>query len=288
VSTAQYVTATDGVALAYYEHGDPALPTVVCVHGYPDDHTVWDGVVPMLADRFHVVTYDVRGTGASGEPTGRSGYRIDRLVEDLATVLDLVGADRPIHLLAHDWGSIQSWDAVTDPRFAGRLASYTSISGPSLDMAGRWLRRGRHHPRALAKQLLDSSYILAFQLPVLPELAVRAGVIDALVTRSARIGVPPEQRRPAVRRPRRDAINGLGLYRANMLTRTTRRSSRAVCPVLVLAPVDDAHVTVALATGAPEPFVDDLRTRTIPGNHWVVAQDPRLIADCFTEFVTSL
>ncbi|MFT4286602.1 alpha/beta fold hydrolase [Nocardioides sp.] len=288
-ATASYATATDGVSLAYYQHGDPAAPTVVCVHGYPDNHTVWDGVVPLLTDRFHVVAYDVRGTGESGEPAGRDGYRIGQLADDLATIIAAVDPDRPIHLLAHDWGSIQSWGAVTDPRFAGRLASYTSISGPSLDMAGRWLRHGLRHPRDLARQLLDSYYIAAFQLPVLPELSVRTGVIDALVTRSARIGVPPDQRKPAVRRPQRDAINGIELYRANILSRPGgSRPGRAVCPVLVLAPLDDAHVTVPLATQAPEPFVDDLRTQTIPGNHWVVEQDPQLIADCFTEFVTSL
>src|SRR5438309_1175852 len=67
------VTSTDGVTLAVYEHGDPAAPTIVAVHGYPDNHSVWDGVVELLSDRFHVVTYDVRGAGASDKPSARGG-----------------------------------------------------------------------------------------------------------------------------------------------------------------------------------------------------------------------
>ncbi|HJT04194.1 MAG TPA: alpha/beta fold hydrolase, partial [Pseudonocardiaceae bacterium] len=65
------ITATDGVTLRVHESGPPDAPTVICVHGYPDDHTVWDGVVAELALRYHVVSYDVRGAGESGKPRGR-------------------------------------------------------------------------------------------------------------------------------------------------------------------------------------------------------------------------
>jgi len=50
------VTSTDGVGLAVYEHGDPARPKGVAVHDYPDHHSVWDGVVTILAERYHVIT----------------------------------------------------------------------------------------------------------------------------------------------------------------------------------------------------------------------------------------
>ena len=59
------ITSTDGVRLAVQEHGDRRNPTLVAIHGYPDNHTIWDGLVPLLTGRFHVVTYDVRGAGDS-------------------------------------------------------------------------------------------------------------------------------------------------------------------------------------------------------------------------------
>ena len=152
--------ASDGVELAVYERGDPARPTIVAVHGYPDDHAVWDGVADLLADRFHVVTYDVRGAGASGRPASTAGYRIAQLVDDLAVVLDAVGPEAPVHLLGHDWGSVQCWAALPDARLAGRIATYTSISGPALDYAAVWLRGLRDHPRAGLRQVAHSGMTL--------------------------------------------------------------------------------------------------------------------------------
>lgn len=162
------VTSTDGVGLAGYEHGDPSRPTIVAVHGYPDNHSVWDGVVAILAERYRVVTYDVRGSGASDKPRVRAAYRIPQLVEDLGALLDAVSPDRPVHLLGHDWGSIQCWAAICSEPFATRVASYTSISGPSLDHAAVWLRAAGHHPGAALRQVLESYYTVLFQAPGLP------------------------------------------------------------------------------------------------------------------------
>ncbi|WP_408640330.1 alpha/beta fold hydrolase, partial [Saccharomonospora halophila] len=93
-----------------------------------------------LRGRFRVVTYDVRGAGESDAPREVAAYRLDTLAADLLAVLDGVAGDRPVHLLAHDWGSIQAWHAVTGPWLRGRVASFTSISGPDLDHAAHWFR----------------------------------------------------------------------------------------------------------------------------------------------------
>jgi pimeloyl-ACP methyl ester carboxylesterase len=92
------VTSTDGVPLRIYESGVPGAPTVVCLHGYPDDHTMWDGVAAELAPRYHLVRYDVRGAGESGKPRDRRAYRLAQLAQDLVAVVDAVSTDRPVHL----------------------------------------------------------------------------------------------------------------------------------------------------------------------------------------------
>jgi NAD(P)-dependent dehydrogenase (short-subunit alcohol dehydrogenase family)/pimeloyl-ACP methyl ester carboxylesterase len=283
------VRSSDGVDIAVHEQGEPGRPTIVAVHGYPDNHHVWDGVADLLGERYRVVTYDVRGTGDSDQPTGRAAYRMERLTDDFVAVLDAVSPDEPVHLLAHDWGSIQSWPALVDPRVRGRVLSFTSVSGPSLDHAGAYIRTAYRHPRNVLRQLGDSYYIGLFQLPVLPELAARSGVIDRAVTllsgrtRSA-AAVPAESgRTPA------DAVNGIQMYRANMLPRLGRPSPERVdIPVQVIAPKDDPHVSVALQVEAPRPFVADLRTRVISGGHWVVVQRPDVIARCVEEFLQTL
>jgi pimeloyl-ACP methyl ester carboxylesterase len=281
------ITSTDGVRLAVQEHGDRANPTLVAVHGYPDNHTVWDGLVPLLSDRFHVVTYDVRGAGGSDRPRARSAYRIEQLVQDLGAVLDAVSPDAPVHLLAHDWGSIQSWDALTEERFAHRVSSFTSISGPSLDHAGVWMRGVLDHPRGVLKQLLSSYYIVLYQLPWLPELLARAGLVDRMVARSSSIG--RSERVRAAAEPTSESVSGIQQYRANFLRRLLRpRPPRVRIPVQVIAPTEDIHVTVGIALGAPARWVDLLQTHTVPGNHWMVRHSPEVIARLVEEFVDSL
>ena len=125
------------------EHGERGRATVVSVHGFPDTGAVWDLVAKNLAEDFHVVTYDVRGAGASDPLTTKQGYRLPYLVEDLLAVADATSPDAPVHLLGHDWGSIQGWEAVTRHPAAARFASYTSNSGLPLDHAGLWARQHR-------------------------------------------------------------------------------------------------------------------------------------------------
>ena len=43
--TERFVDSVDGVRIAVYEQGNPDGPTVVLVHGWPDSHVLWDGVV---------------------------------------------------------------------------------------------------------------------------------------------------------------------------------------------------------------------------------------------------
>ena len=265
------VRMSDGVRVAVQERGDRSSPTVVAVHGYPDDHRVWDGVAADLAADHRVVTYDVRGAGASDAPASRAGYRLDRLAADLAAVLDAVSPDAPVHLLGHDWGAIQAWHAVTDPRFAARVASFTSISGPCLDHIADWFRRS---PRGeTLRQAAKSWYTLLFRLPVLPELGWRSGLFGRVAAGSQRMP------RPVVR----DAVNGLELYRAN-LGASADGIRRTAVPVQVLAPRRDSFVTVSLQRSAA-PFVDDFTMHEIEGGHWVVRHRPELIATPVRAFV---
>jgi pimeloyl-ACP methyl ester carboxylesterase len=275
-----WVTATDGVKLAVYEAGDPAAATVVAIHGYPDNASVWDGVTQLLRDRYHVVSYDVRGAGHSAAPADRAGYRLDQLEADLAAVIEAASPDRPVHLLAHDWGSIQGWHCVTGDRLRGRIASYTSISGPGLDQAARWLRsKLRPSPRELAtllRQLGSSYYLLIFQLPVLPELGWRSGIFDRLMG-----GRPTADERKLA-----DKINGLELYRAN---RRPRRSSstagRTDIPTQVLAPTGDPFVGQPLQTEAPVPYASDLRIHSVAGGHWIMQRHPEVVAQACVDLI---
>jgi pimeloyl-ACP methyl ester carboxylesterase len=270
-SAPRLVPSSDGVRLAVHEAGDPRGPVVVAVHGYPDNHAVWDGVAARLAEDVRFVSYDVRGAGESDQPRSRAAYRNAQLGDDLVAVLDAVSPDAPVHLVAHDWGSCQLWRPLSEPRLAGRVASFTSISGPSFDHVAAWMRRSR--TRASLRQLLASWYVLAFQLPVLPEAVLRRAPVE----RSAGGSFP---------RSEADKVNGINLYRANLPSALRRpRPPYVDVPTLVLVPEDDPFVRPATASQAPGPYVADLTVEHIPGGHWVVAEDPGLVADRVRAFI---
>ncbi len=170
----------DGVQLAVYVSGPRDAPPVVLVHGYPDSAAVWERIRALLESRFRVIAYDVRGAGASDAPRDRASYRLERLAADLQAVARATCGARPFHLVGHDWGSIQCWEAATDEALRGSIASFTSISGPCLDHASLGLRgdRAQHDARAFGagvRQMLKSWYIVFFHLPILPELVWRLG-----------------------------------------------------------------------------------------------------------------
>jgi len=274
------VTGSDGVRLSVRVTGPDDAPTVVLVHGYPDNGSMWDGVVAELARRYRCVVYDVRGAGESDKPRGRRSYTLDQLSHDLQSVIDAVKPEGKVHLLAHDWGSIQAWHSVTGDGLRGRIASFTSISGPSLDYAGAWFRAQlRPSPRRLkhaATQLLHSGYILFFQLPLIPELLWRTGVMRRLMQ-----ALDPAEASPETS----DGVHGLKLYRANMFTRLSRPAPRtADIPVQVLAPTGDAFVRTPVQTEI-ERWVPDLRVRRLAGSHWIPRSQPGVIAAAAAELI---
>jgi pimeloyl-ACP methyl ester carboxylesterase len=278
------------VTLAVREHSPagPGRPTLVLVHGYPDRQDTWDTLVGHLPlQRWHVVTYDVRGAGASDVPARREDYRTERLVDDLVAVLDAVA--RPgerVHLAGHDWGSVQLWDAVaaegTDPRLTGRIASFTSVSGPSLDHVALLARRPQGRRAALARQQAHSWYVAAFQVPVLPELVWRAGAARIGRALAAREGLPGDHWGPGLAD---DAAHGLELYRANAARRMKDPTPvRTDVPVLVVHPTRDRFLTEVLLEDLDEEC-SDLRVVRLDAGHWAVVTHAAEVAALLQEHV---
>jgi pimeloyl-ACP methyl ester carboxylesterase len=246
-----------------------------------------------LAEDFHVVTYDVRGAGASDAPATKGGYRLPFLVEDLLAVVDDTSPDAPVHLVGHDWGAVQGWEAVTQRHSAARFASFTSISGLPLDHAGLWARRHRSlRPAMLApalRQALRSLYIAYFHVPVVPELLVRPDPVQRLWTGALHLleHAATDARWPA-KTFGKDFAHGLGLYRANIRDRLRRpQLARTEVPVQLILPSRDRYVTAALLDGLDE-WTTRLWRRVIDGGHWVIRSYPETVAQAVRELVDHL
>ena len=163
-----WVQTTDQQRLYVKTWGNANNPALVLVHGYPDNQEVWEPVIGHLVQDYYIVTYDVRGAGMSSVPRRTRAYALPQLSLDLESVVNSVIPQRSFHLVAHDWGSIQSWESATEPKFRERMLSFTTISGPCLDHAAFWMREQfRQHKPQFFNQLTKSWYIAAFQLPFL-------------------------------------------------------------------------------------------------------------------------
>lgn len=285
---------TGGVELCVAELGDPGRPTVVLVHGYPDSKEVWSEVAVRLAGRFHVVLYDVRGHGRSTAPRPlRGGFTLAKLTDDFLAVVDAVSPDRPVHLVGHDWGSVQSWEFVTVGRTEGRIASFTSISGPSLDHFGHWInaRVKRPTPRRVGQLLgqgAKSWYVYLLHTPVLPELAWRGPLgkrWPKILERAERV---PGGDYPTTSLPT-DAAHGAWLYRDNVRARLRRPRPDAFAhaPVQLITPQGDAFLSERLYDDL-ERWAPRLTRRTLPAGHWVPRTRPDQVAAWIEEFATSV
>jgi pimeloyl-ACP methyl ester carboxylesterase len=275
------------VSLAVAETGESTRPTVVMIHGYPDTKEVWGPVVEQLAEEFHVVVYDVRGAGRSSAPGPVAAYDLARLADDFAAVRDAVSPRDPIHLVGHDWGGIQSWEFVTAPRFAGAIASFTSIAGPALGHAVGATRdalRARQVGRAFGRAR-RSWYIVPLCLPGGAWLIWRGLLGPRRWRRFLELdGVPTDGAYPSPTLCA-DGVNGAKLYRRNIPRRVVgRRTLRAPhAPVQLIVPSGDRFISASYYDGA-EQVAPGLRRRTIAGSHWAIRTKPAQLADWIAGF----
>ncbi|WP_410211234.1 SDR family oxidoreductase [Aquirhabdus sp.] len=279
---------SNGIELFVATYGDNQKTPIVLVHGYPDNHLVWEPVALRLAQNYFVIAYDVRGAGQSDIPKKQSDYKMELLAADLAAVVDTLIPNRSFHLAAHDWGSIQSWESVTTDRLKSRISSYTTISGPSLDHMGHWLKERTLNLSPAAKvqvfkQALSSWYIGFFHLPVLAPVSWKFGFGKLwphyLEHREGVVESTPSPTQAE------DGVHGVQLYRANFRDKLINPEERfTACPVQLIVPTKDNYAGIQLYEDLHQ-WVAELYRRDINANHWVPLSHPNLIAQWIGEFV---
>jgi pimeloyl-ACP methyl ester carboxylesterase len=82
------------VRVYYEDHG--AGPAILLSHGYSATSAMWAPQVEALARRHRVVTWDLRGHGASDSPDDPALYSHELAVEDMASLLDRLGIERAV------------------------------------------------------------------------------------------------------------------------------------------------------------------------------------------------
>lgn len=290
--TQRFVESTDGVRLAVYEQGNPDGPTLVMVHGWPNSHVMWDGVAPFLRDRFRIVTFDNRGAGASTVPKPVRAYTMPKFADDFAAVIAAVSPDAPVHVLAHDWGSVAQWEYLSRPEAQDRVASFTSVSGPSADHYAMAVGRGFVRPFRPSKLVRSVkmgarlSYWFPFSVPVVAPALMRAGLARRMQHRLTK-GTPREQLHYGDIGV--DAANSLKIYRAQVLrvAKTARRDHYVTVPVQLIVNTLDPVIVPNGLNGVSH-WVSRLWRRDLEAGHWSPLSHPQVMAQAVNELVDHL
>jgi NAD(P)-dependent dehydrogenase (short-subunit alcohol dehydrogenase family)/pimeloyl-ACP methyl ester carboxylesterase len=288
--TPQFVDSADGVRIAVYEDGNPDGPPVVLVHGFPDSHVLWDGVVPLLAERFRIIRYDNRGVGLSSAPKPVSAYTTACFADDFAAVTGELAPGRPVHVLAHDWGSVGVWEYLTRPGAGDRVATFTSVSGPSQDILTDYILRGLRQPwrpRRFARsavQTLRLSYMALFSIPLLAPLFLRLALSVPALRRNAVDNIPSDQIHHSDDLAK-DAARSIKTYPANYFRAFGSRPRGHVfdVPVQLIVNTQDKFVRPYGYDEAAR-WVPRLWRRDIRAGHFSPMSHPQVMAAAVREF----
>jgi epoxide hydrolase 4 len=275
----------NGIRLHVVEAGDGAGPVVLLLHGFPDCWLSWMAQIePLVAQGFRVVAPDLRGYNESERPRGVASYRLTELAHDVRALAETYGA--PVHLVGHDWGGVIAWHvAMHEPQVVRTL---TVLNAPHPAAFRRALRSGWG-------QRLRSWYVLAFQLPVLPEAVWRAhdGALFRRILRTGAAAPTAAMPDPAgleaaylrafsTRGAWTAAIN---YYRA-LLRHPPPRDRVIEADTLLLWGEQDPYLGVELTTGLDR-WVPRLRVERIPGaGHWVQHSHATEVNNALHRFLT--
>jgi pimeloyl-ACP methyl ester carboxylesterase len=93
-----------GVEIFYREAGSPDRPTILLLHGFPTSSHMFRDLIPLLADRYHLIAPDYPGFGYSARPTpGEFEYTFDHLADVMEQFVDMLGLTR-YSLYMQDFG----------------------------------------------------------------------------------------------------------------------------------------------------------------------------------------
>jgi pimeloyl-ACP methyl ester carboxylesterase len=265
-------------------------PLVLMLHGFPECWYSWRHQLRDLGTRYECVAPEMRGYGETDAPRGVENYRIEKLVDDVAALIERLGRKSAV-VVGHDWGGAIAWaTALIRPELVDRLC-VMNCPHPA-----KFLTNVRSNPR----QMLRSWYMLFFQIPLLPDFLLRMRGA-ALVGNAIRTSAFNKQAftdhdlahfRHAFRH-RYSATAAINYYRALMrrdFLRTTPDDHwlkrKIAAPTLLIWGERDVALRKELTYEMADLFTGPFEIKYVPDSgHWVQQEKPELVSEYLKEFL---
>ena len=296
----QSFSLSHGITLDCRIAGAEGRPVMLFLHGFPEAAFVWDEMLAFFSDPAHggylCVAPNLRGYAGSSAPSDVAAYRAKHLVQDLVALKDLLSPHQPLAcLVAHDWGGAVAWNMANQhPELMRQLAI---INSPH---PGTFLRELQSSP----EQQAASAYM---NFLIRPDAEVLLAEDDyrrlwAFFTNMGAVDGPyawlTEDVKAQYREVWSQGLTGaLNYYRASPLRPPRDNDSAAAAitlpksmleilvPTLVLWGMNDIALPPGLVDGL-EDYIPDLRLQRIAdGSHWLVHEQPALVAQSLLAFL---
>jgi len=273
----------NGVRLHVVQAGPEDGPLVLLLHGFPEFWYGWrKQIEPLALAGLRVLAPDQRGYNLSQKPAGIRSYSIEVLARDVLELIGSTGRETAM-LVGHDWGAAVAWWVAL--RYPDRLTRLAILNVPHPSVMARALRRSW-------RQRIRSWYMIFFQMPWLPEFALRSGTwrgLERALLETSRQGAftasDLELYRRAWAQP--GALRSmLHWYRA--LLRPQPRipvRDRIRVPTLILWGAHDFALERWMAEASAE-LCDEVRLMVFEeATHWVQHEEPERVNRALLEFL---
>lgn len=276
------VVHANGIGIHLVEAGPSDGRPVFLLHGFPEFWWSWRNLIePLAAAGMRVLAPDLRGYNLTDAPSGVDAYALDVLANDVVELANILGIGR-FALVGHDWGGVIAWR--TTARFAERVGKLAVMNAPHPDI---WARQAIRHP----SQAVRSSYALFFQLPIAPELTLRAfdhAAARALLVSSSRPGTFSQAElnhyMASWSRPRRLTAM-LNYYRAFARRDAVASPARIAPETLIVWGENDVALERHLATASLE-LCDNGALESLGATHWLHHEEPNRVSSILADFLS--
>lgn len=255
----QYFRAADGAQLAFADAGSGDV-TLLFVHGWRADHTVWLPLIAALGPGVRTLAVDLRGGGGSHAASGP--YNLDRYAADLRAMIDALALGRVV-LVGHSMGATVALRFAVDDTAATRglvLIAPVPAGGAGFSPKGAAYLRAATEDPAATKTWLARTLVAQDDPALLERLCSAAGTTT------------------------RDVA--LESFDSWAFADFAAETSRIVAPALVIAPSLDAPEAAERRVAA---LLADARYVLLPDSaHYAIVERPEAIAHLIRAFVAEL